>query len=207
MDSFPEQREMTKDDYVIVLGDFGIWRDSPQQRWYLNWLEEKHFTTLFIDGNHECFHKDTDILTINGWMNIKDVVESKENILVASVNMENHNISYSKPLKKVVNYCDKLIEITSSNFKQCVTLNHDIIVNNKKIKANELLKNKFRIEDFRFHINNINPGINIRNEINKSFFLINIKPPSCKKLASTQQLMYSLYTLYNITIRYTSKHL
>ena len=48
MDSFPEQREMTKDDYVIVLGDFGIWRDSPQQRWYLNWLEEKHFTTLFI---------------------------------------------------------------------------------------------------------------------------------------------------------------
>lgn len=165
MDSFPEQREMTKDDYVIVLGDFGIWRDSPQQRWYLNWLEEKHFTTLFIDGNHECFHKDTDILTINGWMNIKDVVESKENILVASVNMENHNISYSKPLKKVVNYCDKLIEITSSNFKQCVTLNHDIIVNNKKIKANELLKNKFRIEDFRFHINNINPGINIRNEI------------------------------------------
>ena len=53
VDSFPEQREMSKDDYVIILGDFGIWRDSPQQRWYLNWLEEKHFTTLFIDGNHE----------------------------------------------------------------------------------------------------------------------------------------------------------
>ena len=53
MYSFPEQREMSKDDYVIILGDFGIWRDSPQQRWYLNWLEEKHFTTLFIDGNHE----------------------------------------------------------------------------------------------------------------------------------------------------------
>ena len=28
MDSFPEQREMSKDDYVIILGDFGIWRDS-----------------------------------------------------------------------------------------------------------------------------------------------------------------------------------
>ena len=53
MDSFPEQREMSKDDYVIILGDFGIWRDSPQQRWYLNWLEERNFTTLFIDGNHE----------------------------------------------------------------------------------------------------------------------------------------------------------
>lgn len=32
MESFPEQKEMTKDDYVIVLGDFGIWNDTPQQR-------------------------------------------------------------------------------------------------------------------------------------------------------------------------------
>ena len=91
MNSFPEQKEMTKDDYVIICGDFGIWNDTPQQRWNLSWLEERNFTTLFVDGNHECFHKDTDILTINGWMNIKDVVESEENILVASVNMENNN--------------------------------------------------------------------------------------------------------------------
>lgn len=37
---------MTKDDYVIVLGDFGIWNDTPQQRHDLNWLEERNFTTL-----------------------------------------------------------------------------------------------------------------------------------------------------------------
>lgn len=55
MDSFPEQREMTKDDYVIVLGDFGIWNDTPQQRHNLNWLNERNFTTLFIDGNHSNF--------------------------------------------------------------------------------------------------------------------------------------------------------
>lgn len=52
-DSFPEQKEMTKDDYVIICGDFGIWRDSARQRYALKWLEEKKFTTLFIDGNHE----------------------------------------------------------------------------------------------------------------------------------------------------------
>lgn len=55
MESFPEQKEMTKDDYVIVLGDFGIWNDTPQQRHDLNWLEERNFTTLFIDGNHSNF--------------------------------------------------------------------------------------------------------------------------------------------------------
>jgi len=39
--------------------------------------------------------------------------------------------------------------------------------------------------------------INIRSEISKSFFFINIKPPSCKKLASTQQLVFptSDYTI------------
>lgn len=42
MDSFPEQKEMTKDDYVIICGDFGIWNDSSQQRWNLNWLEERN---------------------------------------------------------------------------------------------------------------------------------------------------------------------
>lgn len=58
-DSFPEQKEMTKDDYVIVLGDFGlIWDyqgESKQEKNWLKWLEEKPFTTLFIDGNHENF--------------------------------------------------------------------------------------------------------------------------------------------------------
>ena len=50
MDSFPEQKEMTKDDYVIVLGDFGIWKDTKEQRHNLNWLDGRNFTTLFIDG-------------------------------------------------------------------------------------------------------------------------------------------------------------
>lgn len=55
--SFYEQKEMTKDDYVIILGDFGlVWDykgESREERNWLNWLEDKPFTTLFIDGNHE----------------------------------------------------------------------------------------------------------------------------------------------------------
>ena len=55
--SFYEQKEMTKDDYVVILGDFGLiwdWRgESREERNWLNWLEDKPFTTLFIDGNHE----------------------------------------------------------------------------------------------------------------------------------------------------------
>lgn len=58
--SFPEQKEMTKDDYVIICGDFGfVWHysETREEKYWLDWLEEKPFTTLFIDGNHENFER------------------------------------------------------------------------------------------------------------------------------------------------------
>ncbi len=52
-ENFPEQKTMTKDDYVIICGDFGFWSEDREQRWWRNWLEAKPFTTLWVDGNHE----------------------------------------------------------------------------------------------------------------------------------------------------------
>ena len=53
--NFPEQKTMTKEDFVIVCGDFGYWTASEQQDHWLDWLNRKPFTTLFVDGNHENF--------------------------------------------------------------------------------------------------------------------------------------------------------
>lgn len=54
--NFPAQRELTKNDYVIIAGDFGgIWSGGKQDEWLLDWLESRNFTTLFVDGNHENF--------------------------------------------------------------------------------------------------------------------------------------------------------
>ncbi len=57
---FPEQHEMTKDDYVIICGDFGgVWRkeENKTETMVLDWLECRPFTTLFADGNHENFDR------------------------------------------------------------------------------------------------------------------------------------------------------
>ena len=58
-DKFPIQKEMTKNDYVIICGDFGgVWsyeKESNQEKYWLDWLNSKNFTTLFVDGNHENF--------------------------------------------------------------------------------------------------------------------------------------------------------
>lgn len=69
-----DQMNMSKDDYLIVCGDFGLlfnysetgkslpscpedncW--DKEELWWLNWLEERPFTTLFVDGNHENYDR------------------------------------------------------------------------------------------------------------------------------------------------------
>lgn len=53
---FPQQKELTKNDYVIICGDFGgVWSGNSKDDYWLDWLESKNFTTLFVDGNHENF--------------------------------------------------------------------------------------------------------------------------------------------------------
>lgn len=65
-ENFIVEEDLTKDDYVIILGDVGIiwegWESGSkihpdQLRWgdqkHVDWFNNKPYTTLFIDGNHE----------------------------------------------------------------------------------------------------------------------------------------------------------
>lgn len=55
--NFPCQRDLTKNDYVIVVGDFGIpWCNDKTDAYCIKELDKRPFTTLFIDGNHENFN-------------------------------------------------------------------------------------------------------------------------------------------------------
>lgn len=53
-DIFYEQEHMTKEDLVLVCGDFGgIWHGDPRDDVGLDWLEDRSYTTAFVLGNHE----------------------------------------------------------------------------------------------------------------------------------------------------------
>jgi len=57
---FPKGQKLTKKDFVIVLGDFGLvwyWEQSKRELYWLEWLSSLPFTTLFLDGNHENFYR------------------------------------------------------------------------------------------------------------------------------------------------------
>ena len=54
---FKMSNKLTREDYVVILGDFGcVWDMGQLDQTLLHQLEEMPFTTLFIDGNHENFN-------------------------------------------------------------------------------------------------------------------------------------------------------
>ncbi len=55
-DNFKEQEKLTRGDYLIICGDFGlVWDFSDFELYWRNWLENRPWTTLWVDGNHENF--------------------------------------------------------------------------------------------------------------------------------------------------------
>lgn len=71
-ENFPQAKQLTRNDYVIVCGDFGL-PFLPSDTWdgdqfisnkaarknrksYINWmkwLNERNYTLLWLDGNHD----------------------------------------------------------------------------------------------------------------------------------------------------------
>lgn len=85
--NFPVQSQLTKDDFLIITGDFGCcwyggkdvektnigYEIPPGHRtkvgkddYMLNWYDSKNFTTLVIDGNHEN-HKLLNTFPVEEW--------------------------------------------------------------------------------------------------------------------------------------------
>ena len=65
--SWPLGRTLTRDDVVIVAGDFGfVWDGSNAEKYWLDWFESKPWTTCFVDGNHENHHALAN-LPVRGW--------------------------------------------------------------------------------------------------------------------------------------------
>ena len=56
---WPLQKALTKDDILFITGDFGLpWseHESKIDKYWLKWHDNKNYTTVFIDGNHENFN-------------------------------------------------------------------------------------------------------------------------------------------------------
>ena len=53
-DYWPEGQALTRDDYLVICGDYGcVWSGDDRDHELLAWYESQPWTTLWVDGNHE----------------------------------------------------------------------------------------------------------------------------------------------------------
>lgn len=52
--NYPLGNTLTKSDVLIICGDGGfVWSDDKRDKWWIEWISNKPWTTVYIDGNHE----------------------------------------------------------------------------------------------------------------------------------------------------------
>ncbi|MBI2653347.1 GDP-mannose 4,6-dehydratase [Candidatus Woesearchaeota archaeon] len=89
-------------------------------------------------GVRGCFSEDTEVLTINGWKNFKDI--SKEDY-VATLNPDNFNLQYHKPLEVIKEkYNDKMYLFENFKIDLLVTPNHKMYVQKNHKKNFQLIE-------------------------------------------------------------------
>ena len=66
---FPEQKELTKEDFLIVCGDFGlVWDGSAREIYWQDWLTSKNYTTLeYLDITSIAIDKAAELLGNPKW--------------------------------------------------------------------------------------------------------------------------------------------
>ncbi len=112
-----------------------------------------------------CYSPDTELLTEDGWKNIKEFVDNKENIKIATLNQDKNLVEYQSPSAFFKLYHKgKLFHQSGKRIDFLVTPNHrvyaqtEIHKSNKKtfktpfrlIRADELPKNVWYRKDFPF---------------------------------------------------------
>lgn len=92
-----------------------------------------------------CFDELTEVLTENGFINLKDLSGAE---MIATINISTMEMSYEKPLRLIASkYNGKMIGIRNQSMDFLMTPNHNLIVYDKWQKENGIKKIKFKRAD------------------------------------------------------------
>jgi len=87
----------------------------------------KPFSDCSFSDPDGCYSDDTEILTENGWELLKNIVENKKRIKIATLNPNNHELEYNYPAKYFeYDYNGKMLHIKGQSIDCLVTLNHNV---------------------------------------------------------------------------------
>ena len=102
---------------------------------------------FMLEGNHESISDDTEILTYNGWKLAK-YINGKD--IIAQFDIKTKEITYERPIKVSSYIAKEWAEVKSNQGYEKVTLNHALILNNKRVKVNDIKDNEYTQADQYF---------------------------------------------------------
>ena len=125
-----------------------------------------------------CYDKDTEILTEDGWKLLKDIVEKKEKIKVATLNLKKDIVEYNYPQKYYkFKYKGKMLHQQGRRIDFMVTPNHNVLCRSVPKRARHWYENNKEI-DFEFvKAKNLNKQIEYKKNFpyegkEKEYFLL-----------------------------------
>lgn len=92
---------------------------------------------VFIKGNH-CLDKRTDILTTDGWINIKDIVEQRKKVTLLNYDIQRDCIVTDTIQDYIKSYQKEMIEIETRMSKQIVSDKHQVLLGDEKVLAKDI---------------------------------------------------------------------
>jgi predicted phosphodiesterase len=113
----------------------------------LDYLQKHSRKVTYIEGNHP-YHKNTDLLTVDGWKNIQKITMDDK---LAQFNQDDFEITYSKPLGLQKVYTDKVICFENNFTKQVVNPEHNVFYDGSKVKAKNLVLEDIDKNLFPYH--------------------------------------------------------
>jgi predicted phosphodiesterase len=140
--NFPEQKELTKEDIVIQLGDFGyVWYYPESKDLYkkdmniLNEIAKKRYTMLVVPGNHENYDIINSLPIIEKWGGKVYELKLKEGSIYFTVRGEIYTINN----KKFLTFSGATTSSSEERFSYEQYLSQEK-VKKKKYRYNELRK-------------------------------------------------------------------
>jgi len=102
--NWKEQKELTKDDTLILLGDFGFFwypeehKGYKEDKYYLEWFASRNYTLLVVPGNHENWDIIESLPIIDKWGGKVRVKETSEGLVYIAMIGEVYTIDNKKIL-------------------------------------------------------------------------------------------------------------
>lgn len=93
---------------------------------------------------YNCYTPDHDILTENGWMNLKELVDNKQHVKVATLNPLTDKVEYHYPTNYIKKYVNNrtMFKQDGKTINLCTTMNHNMYVKRRHKEKFELIMAK-----------------------------------------------------------------